>query len=92
MGDITGDYVWHMEDVLYQYQLPYDVRHPLLCFDERPCFLIEDVGGILPMIYEVSQHLWNKAGARQVKNAEVGLAHNLGGPGSVGCVTILANK
>ncbi|NOT57695.1 MAG: acetyl-CoA acetyltransferase [Deltaproteobacteria bacterium] len=44
------------------------------------------------MIYEVSQHLWNKAGARQVKNAQVGLAHNLGGPGSVGCVTILANK
>ena len=49
MGDITGAYVWHMEDVLYQYQLPYDVRHPLLCFDERPCFLIDDVGGILPM-------------------------------------------
>jgi acetyl-CoA C-acetyltransferase len=44
------------------------------------------------MIYEVSQHLWNKAGARQVKNAEVGLAHNLGGPGSIGCVTILANR
>jgi acetyl-CoA C-acetyltransferase len=44
------------------------------------------------MIYEVSQHLWNKAGARQVKNAEVGLAHNLGGPGSVGCVTIIASK
>jgi len=38
-----------MEDVLYQYQLPPDVRHPLLCFDERPCFLIDDVGGILPM-------------------------------------------
>ena len=49
MGDITGDYVWHMEDVLYQYYLPYDVRHPLICFDERPCFLIDDVGGILPM-------------------------------------------
>jgi acetyl-CoA C-acetyltransferase len=44
------------------------------------------------MIYEVSQHLWNKAGARQVKDAQVGLAHNLGGPGSVGCVTILANS
>ena len=43
------------------------------------------------MIYEVSQHLWNKAGARQVKNAEIGLAHNLGGPGAVGCVTILSN-
>jgi DDE superfamily endonuclease len=38
-----------MEDVLYQYQLPYDPLHPLICFDERPCFLIEDVGAILPM-------------------------------------------
>jgi acetyl-CoA C-acetyltransferase len=44
------------------------------------------------MIYEVCQHLWNKAGARQVKDAELGLAHNLGGPGSVGCVTILGNS
>jgi acetyl-CoA C-acetyltransferase len=43
------------------------------------------------MLYEVCQHLWNKAGARQVKGAELGLAHNLGGPGSVGCVTILGN-
>lgn len=43
------------------------------------------------MIYEVCQHLWNKAGARQVKGAALGLAHNLGGPGSVGCVSILGN-
>jgi acetyl-CoA C-acetyltransferase len=43
------------------------------------------------MIYEVCQHLWNKAGARQVQGAELGLAHNLGGPGSVGCVSILGN-
>jgi hypothetical protein len=38
-----------MEDVLHQYQLPYDPQHPLLCFDERPCFLIEEAGAILPM-------------------------------------------
>jgi len=38
-----------MEDVLHQYQLPYAARHPLRCFDERPCFLIEDVGGLLPL-------------------------------------------
>ncbi len=38
-----------MEDVLYQYALPYDPLHPLICFDKRPCFLIEDVGSILPM-------------------------------------------
>jgi hypothetical protein len=38
-----------MEDVLYQYALPYDPSRPLICFDERPCFLIEDVGAMLPM-------------------------------------------
>jgi acetyl-CoA C-acetyltransferase len=43
------------------------------------------------MIYEVCQQLWHKAGARQVAAAELGLAHNLGGPGAVGCVTVLGN-
>jgi DDE superfamily endonuclease len=38
-----------MEDVLFQYALPYDPLRPLICFDERPCFLIGDVGSILPM-------------------------------------------
>ena len=35
--------------MLEQYALPYDPLRPLICFDERPCFLIEEVGGILPM-------------------------------------------
>jgi hypothetical protein len=38
-----------MEDVLHQYALPYDPMRPLICFDERPCFLIDDVCSILPM-------------------------------------------
>lgn len=38
-----------MEDVLYQYALPDDPLRPQICFDERPCFLIGDVGAILPM-------------------------------------------
>jgi DDE superfamily endonuclease len=38
-----------MEDVLHQYHLLYDPQHPLSCFDERPCFLIEEVGAILAM-------------------------------------------
>jgi DDE superfamily endonuclease len=38
-----------MENVLYQYALPDDPLRPLICFDERPCFLIGDVGAILPM-------------------------------------------
>ena len=38
-----------MEYILFQYALPYDPLRPLICFDERPCFLIGDVGAILPM-------------------------------------------
>jgi hypothetical protein len=38
-----------MEDILHQYHLPYDARHPLICFDERPCFLIEERGALLPL-------------------------------------------
>lgn len=49
MGEITGDYLWPMEDVLHQYHLPYDPRSPWIWFDARPCFLIDDVGSLLPM-------------------------------------------
>jgi len=41
------------------------------------------------MLTEIVLQLRGQAGARQVKNAEVGLVHNLGGPGSVACVVIL---
>lgn len=44
------------------------------------------------MIYECTQQLWHKAGGRQVPDAEIGLAHNLGGPGAVGCVSVLGNS
>ncbi len=32
-----------MEQLLWLYNLPYDPDYPLLCFDERPCFLIGEV-------------------------------------------------
>lgn len=38
-----------MENILNLYELPYDPKRPLLCFDERPCQLIEDVLVPLPM-------------------------------------------
>lgn len=38
-----------MEEVLHLYEQPYDPQWPLICFDERPCFLIEDIGGLIPM-------------------------------------------
>lgn len=44
------------------------------------------------MIYECVQQLRHQAGERQVKNAELGLAHNVGGPGAVSCVVVLGNS
>ena len=29
-----ADFVWRMEDVIQTYQLPYDARYPVVCFDE----------------------------------------------------------
>jgi hypothetical protein len=49
IGKITGDYIWHMEDVLEQYARPDDPLHPLICYDERPCQLLGDVLVPLPM-------------------------------------------
>lgn len=31
-----------MEQILWLYMLPYDPDYPVICFDERPCFLIGD--------------------------------------------------
>lgn len=32
-----------MEQILHLYALPYDADYPVVCFDERPCFLIGQV-------------------------------------------------
>lgn len=37
-----------MEEVLDVYERPYDPQHPVVCFDERPCFLIADEIEIVP--------------------------------------------
>jgi len=44
------------------------------------------------MLVELTTQLRGQAGARQVSGAELGLAHNLGGPGAVAAVTILGNQ
>jgi hypothetical protein len=38
-----------MEYLLALYALPYDPNYPLVCFDERPCFLIGDTLVPVPM-------------------------------------------
>lgn len=39
---MDSSFIARMEQVLHLYALPVDERYPLVCFDERPCFLIAD--------------------------------------------------
>ncbi len=43
IGSITSDFIMHMEDILDQYEQPYDPKNPLICIDETPGQLIGDV-------------------------------------------------
>mgnify|MGYP003378651253 CR=1 FL=1 len=38
-----------MEKLLWLYRLPYDAQYPVICLDERPCFLLGDVVKSLSM-------------------------------------------
>jgi hypothetical protein len=38
-----------MEDILTLYEQPYDPRQPVVCFDERPCQLLDEVLVPIPM-------------------------------------------
>jgi len=38
-----------MERLLWLYSLPLDARYPVVCFDERPCFLIGDTVAALAL-------------------------------------------
>ncbi|MEE9430805.1 MAG: IS630 family transposase [Melioribacteraceae bacterium] len=40
---ITSRFLAQLEIILRQYLLPYNEEYPVVCFDERPCFLIGDV-------------------------------------------------
>ncbi len=40
---MTSRFIAKMEQILWLYALPYDPLYPVICFDERPCFLIGDV-------------------------------------------------
>ena len=44
---MDATFIARMEQILHLYELPYDPHYPLICFDERPCFLIgEAVEGL----------------------------------------------
>lgn len=40
IGEINAAFLAQMERLLWLYALPFDARFPVVCFDERPCFLI----------------------------------------------------
>src|SRR5205085_10913000 len=47
IGTMDATFIARMEQLLHLYGLPYDPDYPLVCFDERPCFLIgEAVDGL----------------------------------------------
>jgi len=43
IGQVNGAYLQRLEAVLALYAQPYAARFPVVCFDERPCFLLGDV-------------------------------------------------
>ncbi len=44
----SGEFVAHMEDVLEVYHQPYDPQVPLVCMDEQPVQLIQEIRTPLP--------------------------------------------
>jgi len=49
IGTINAQFIARMEQILWLYRLPYDPKYPVICFDERPCFLIGEAVAPLAM-------------------------------------------
>jgi DDE superfamily endonuclease len=50
---LNAVFLAQMERLLWLYAQPYDPQHPVICFDERPCFLIGDA--VMPLNMESGQ-------------------------------------
>jgi DDE superfamily endonuclease len=49
LSKIDAHFIAQMEQILWLYAQPYDAAYPVLCFDERPCYLIGDVLDPVPL-------------------------------------------
>jgi DDE superfamily endonuclease len=49
IGAITAEYLARMEDVLHLYNQPLDAKRPVICLDEMPVQLLDEVVAPLPM-------------------------------------------
>ena len=69
-----------MERILWLYAQPYDAKRPVICLDERPCFLIDDVA-----------ELDDDAQVRLLNLLESGEFRRIGGTAAIRCdVSLLA--
>jgi hypothetical protein len=47
IGTMDSSFIARMEQILALYAVPYRAAYPVICFDERACFLIgESVAGL----------------------------------------------
>ena len=46
---LSGEYVYHLEDVLEVYKRPFDARFPLICMDETSKQMRAEIYDPLPM-------------------------------------------
>jgi hypothetical protein len=49
LGPINSTFLAQMEQLLRLYLQPYDPEYPVVCFDQRPCFLIGEEIAVQPM-------------------------------------------
>ena len=49
IAKVDAAFLSKMETILWLYALPYEERFPVVCFDERPCFLIGEAVDPLSM-------------------------------------------
>ena len=56
----NADFVAKMEDVLDVYALPYDEKYPVVCLDEKPYQLLDEVRKPLPMTQGCPQKIDNE--------------------------------
>lgn len=49
ISKVDAEFLARMEHILHLYNQPYNAAEPLICFDERPCQLIEDTLSPIPM-------------------------------------------
>jgi hypothetical protein len=49
VAELNAEYIKKMEDVLATYEKPYDCSQPVVCLDEKPISLHDDLRAPLPM-------------------------------------------